>query len=90
VHVGDRASTRIDGVTKAFASAIEHVFSATEFTPRFLFSEGERSNLVLRVRVRVQDPERELHAGVPAFVTLREKPASEPKRAQESAPEPSP
>jgi hypothetical protein len=46
------------------------VFPRTEFTPRYLFSEGERENLVLRVRVRIEDPKRELHGGVPAFVTL--------------------
>jgi hypothetical protein len=39
-----------------------------EFTPRYLFSEKERSNLVVRVRVRVEDPRHLLRAGVPAFV----------------------
>ena len=45
------------------AARIEHVFPNTEFTPRFLFSESERPNLVVRVRVRIDDPRRELHAG---------------------------
>jgi hypothetical protein len=35
-----------------------------------LFSERERPNLVVRVRVRIEDPKRLLHAGVPVFVTI--------------------
>ena len=44
----------------------------TEFTPKFLFSDRERPNLVLRVRIRVHDPERRLRAGLPAFVTIED------------------
>jgi HlyD family secretion protein len=73
VHVGLAVSTRVDGVANALPSKIEHVFPKTEFTPRYLFSEGERPNLVLRVRVRVDDTTHQLHGGVPAFVTLNEK-----------------
>jgi hypothetical protein len=40
----------------------------TEFTPRYLFSESERGNLVIRVRVRLDDSRRLLHAGLPVFV----------------------
>ena len=32
--------------------------------------EGERTNLVVRVRVRIDDARRELHAGIPAFVRI--------------------
>lgn len=70
VHMGQAMSVRVDGVSEALAGKVEHIFPKTEFTPRFLFSEGERPNLVLRVRVRVDDPKHRLHAGVPAFVTL--------------------
>jgi hypothetical protein len=35
-----------------------------------LFSERERPNLVVRVRVRIDDPKELLHAGVPAHVVL--------------------
>jgi HlyD family secretion protein len=71
VAIGKGASVRVDGAPRALGGVVEHVFPRTEFTPRFLFSEGERPNLVVRVRVRVNDPEHLLHAGVPAFVTLR-------------------
>jgi HlyD family secretion protein len=70
IVVGGAASLRVDGESQAFSGRVEHIASRTEFTPRFLFSERERPNLVVRVRVRVDDPKERLHAGVPAFVTI--------------------
>jgi HlyD family secretion protein len=58
----------VDAEQEPFQARVEHVAQHTEFTPRFLFSERERPNLVVRVRVRIDDPDRELHAGVPARV----------------------
>jgi len=52
--------------------------SVREFTPRFLFSEKERPNLVVRVRIALEDPAEKLHAGVPAFAVFA--PAPEAKR----------
>lgn len=68
IRVGTRALVRVDGAKEPARGAVEYVSPKTEFTPRFLFSERERPNLVIRVRVRVEDPSRSLHAGVPAFV----------------------
>ena len=70
VRVGARATLRVDTAPQAFQGAVEHVSRRTEFTPRFIFSRKERANLVIRVRVRVDDPQRALHAGTPAFVTF--------------------
>lgn len=70
VRLGQRAMVRIDGVRDALPATIEYVSNRTEFTPRFLFSESERPNLVLRVRVRIEDAQHRLRAGIPAFVTL--------------------
>lgn len=70
IDVGDRAELRVDSEERRFRGTVEHVSRRTEFTPRFLFSPRERPNLVVRVRVRVDDPEERLHAGVPAFVTI--------------------
>jgi len=67
------AKVRVDAEAREFDGKIEHISPSTEFTPRFLFSERERPNLVVRVRVRIEDPEERLHAGVPAFVTFGEK-----------------
>jgi HlyD family secretion protein len=68
--VGAKATVRTDALGPSLAGAVEHVERRTEFTPRFLFSDRERPNLVVRVRVRVDDPEKKLHAGVPAFVEV--------------------
>ena len=70
LEVGLPARVRVDAETESFDGEIEHIAPTTEFTPRFLFSPKERSNLVVRVRVRINDPEERLHAGVPAFATF--------------------
>lgn len=67
LRVGISAKVRVDAEADPFDGEIEHIAPTTEFTPRFLFSTRERPNLVVRVRVRVADPEERLHAGVPAF-----------------------
>jgi len=68
---GAPAELRVDGVGHTFPVVVETLGTKPEFTPRFLFSERERPNLVIRVRVRALDPKEELHAGVPAFVTFQ-------------------
>jgi HlyD family secretion protein len=71
IHVGQAADVRIDALSKSLPGKVEFISRKTEFTPRYLFSDRERPNLVVRVRVRIDDPKRELFAGVPAFVALR-------------------
>jgi HlyD family secretion protein len=71
LKVGVRAEVRVDGEANPFPGVVETVAQRTEFTPRFLFSDRERPNLVLRLRVRIDDPAERLHAGVPAFVVFR-------------------
>ena len=70
LQVGTKASVRGDAGDKPFAAHVEWIARNTEFTPRFLFSPRERPNLVVRVRVRIDDPGQTLHAGVPAFATI--------------------
>jgi HlyD family secretion protein len=72
VRQGARVEVRVDSVDEALGGAIEAIARRTEFTPRYLFSERERPNLVVRVRVRIEDPRRLLHAGVPARVHFAE------------------
>jgi len=73
IRVGAKAAVRVDSTPQVFRSEVEHVSRRTEFTPRYLFSERERPSLVVRVRLRIEDPEQKLHAGVPAFATFDEK-----------------
>ena len=69
--INGRVAVGEDGEVRApLSGRVEHVFPRTEFTPRFLFSDDERPNLVLRVRVRIEDPRHLLHAGLPVFVQL--------------------
>lgn len=73
LDVGLPARVRVDAERVSFEGEIEHIAPTTEFTPRFLFSPKERANLVVRVRVRISDPEERLHAGVPAFAAFEMK-----------------
>lgn len=70
IRAGVKASVRVDSSSERLPGVIEHVGTHTEFTPRYIFSERERPNLVVRVRVRVDDPQKKTHAGVPAFVAF--------------------
>jgi HlyD family secretion protein len=70
IDVGDRASVRADGIASPLRGKVEHVARRTEFTPRYLFSDRERPHLVMRVKIRIDDPKSELHAGVPVLVTI--------------------
>jgi HlyD family secretion protein len=65
-----QAEVRVDATSAPFHALVESVSPDTEFTPKFLFSDRERPHLVVRVRVRVADPERRLHSGVPAFARV--------------------
>mgnify|MGYP001395827275 CR=1 FL=1 len=67
---GDAASIRTDADDEPLVGTVAYIGRHTEFTPKFLFSDRERPNLVLRVRVEVEDPEQTLRAGVPAFATF--------------------
>jgi HlyD family secretion protein len=70
VRVGAKANVRVDASPTTFTALVEHLSPETEFTPKFLFSQRERPHLVIRVRVRLDDPTRQLHAGVPAFAVF--------------------
>lgn len=70
VALGAPATLRVDGERAGFPGRVEFIGRRMEYTPRFLFSPRERPNLVVRVRVRIDDPAGRLHAGVPATVEL--------------------
>lgn len=70
VSQGASARVRVDALERELPGRVEHVARRTEFTPRYLFSDEERAALVVRVRVRVDDAQQQLRAGVPAFVRL--------------------
>ncbi len=67
IKLGASMTVHVDMTSTPFSGKVEYVSPETEFTPKFLFSEQERPHLVVRVRVRVEDPERRLQSGLPAF-----------------------
>ena len=46
------AQIHVDAFDESFTGHVEWIGRRTEFTPKFLFSERERPNLVVRVRIR--------------------------------------
>ena len=70
VTIGDAASLKVEGLDAEAHGTVELIYPDAEFTPRFVFSPRERPNLMVRVRVRLDDPEGRLHAGLPAYVTF--------------------
>ncbi len=72
IHIGAKALVTTDSTPDPIEGAVETIARRTEFTPRYLFSEQERPNLVVRVRIRIEDSQRLLHAGVPAFARIEE------------------
>ena len=67
---GVAARVTTDSMAEPVAGKIENIGRQTEFTPRYLFSPRERVLLVVRVKVRIEDPKAQLTAGVPAFVAF--------------------
>jgi HlyD family secretion protein len=78
IDVGDRARIRADGIGALLGGHVEHVARRAEFTPRYLFSDRERPNLVMRVKIRIDDPKSVLHAGIPVFVSIDRNSAAAP------------
>lgn len=70
VRPGIPAEVRVNATSTPFQGSVESVAPDTEFTPKFLFSDRERPHLVVRVRVRLANPNRRLHSGVPAFARI--------------------
>jgi multidrug resistance efflux pump len=77
IAVGMRARGRIDAVAHELPGFVERISRRTEFSPRYLFSRIERAKLVVRVRVRFDDPARQLHAGLPVFVRIDRRPVEQ-------------
>jgi HlyD family secretion protein len=75
VSRGAPAQVRVDARAEPLPALVESIARRVEFTPRYLFSERERPNLVVRVRVRIDDRGHQLQAGVPARVRFEPLPA---------------
>jgi HlyD family secretion protein len=67
LRVGAAMAVSVEGDPHEVAGTVERVFPHAEFTPRFVYSPRERPNFMVRVRVRLDDAEGRLHAGLPAY-----------------------
>jgi HlyD family secretion protein len=71
VKVGQRAKIRVDTFPdRSFDGVIDQINSQGEFTPRNVQSRDERNHLVFGVKVRIDNREGKIKAGMAADVTL--------------------
>ena len=68
--LGAAVAVVVEGDAHEVAGTVERVYPQLEFTPRFVYSPRERPNLLVRMRVRLDDREGRLHAGLPAYARL--------------------
>ncbi len=70
VKVGQRAKITVDTFNESFDGVIEQINTQGEFTPRNVQSRDERNHLVFGVKIRVNNREGKIKAGMAADVTL--------------------
>jgi HlyD family secretion protein len=70
VKLGLEAKVKIEGLDKWFDAVVEYVSREPEFTPHYALTERESAHLVYESKIRLNNPDRELPAGIPAKVKL--------------------
>lgn len=66
------AEVRVDAFSdRVFTGRVMYISSVAEFTPKNIQTKDERTKLVFAVKIKVDNPERILKAGIPADVTLQ-------------------
>lgn len=70
VRLGQPAEITADGIQQPLNGKITYISSEAEFTPKFIQTKKERTNLVFRAKVTVENEEGKLHPGLPADVRL--------------------
>ena len=71
IKLGDAVKVRVDSFAgKDFAGAVEHIQRSAEFTPRNVQTVGERVKQVFGVKVRLDNAEGQLRAGMAADVVF--------------------
>jgi HlyD family secretion protein len=74
VHWGQMVEVRTDTYPdKIYRGQISFISSEAEFTPKSVQTEKERVTLVYRVKVDVENPNRELKPGMPADAVIKVK-----------------
>jgi len=55
IAVGDRVEITVDGTKQIFEATISSIAQNAEFTPKNIYSEDERENLLFGVKAKVED-----------------------------------
>jgi HlyD family secretion protein len=73
VHLGQPADLFVDSFPNhPFKARVEQINQQAEFLPRNVQTADERVHQVIGVKLRIDDPENRLRAGMAATVKLRE------------------
>jgi hypothetical protein len=71
IQPGEQVTVRVDSDPgKAFSGVVEQIARAAEFTPRNVQTVGERIKQVFGIKVRLDNREGKLRAGMAADVTF--------------------
>jgi HlyD family secretion protein len=71
IQLGQQVTVRVDSDPgKDFSGVVEQIARAAEFTPRNVQTVGERIKQVFGIKVRLDNPEGKLRAGMAADVTF--------------------
>jgi HlyD family secretion protein len=71
IQVGQPVKVRVDAEPeRAFAGAVEQIAREAEFTPRNVQTVGERIKQVFGIKVRLENPQGKLRAGMAADVSF--------------------
>jgi multidrug resistance efflux pump len=71
IQLGEQVAVRVDSDPgKEFSGKVEQIARAAEFTPRNVQTVGERVKQVFGIKVRLDNPEGKLRAGMAADVTF--------------------
>lgn len=73
VHLGQGADVRVDAFDHPFHATVEQIRQQAEFLPRNVETKDEREHQVVGVKLRVDNPESRLRAGIHADVKFLEK-----------------
>jgi HlyD family secretion protein len=72
ISLGQQVGVRIDGPPpNRFTGRIDYISSVAEFTPKNIQTRQERVKLVYGVKIRIQNPQGILKAGMPADAILQ-------------------
>lgn len=71
LKLGQSAEVKVDAFKdRSYSGEIIYISSKAEFTPRNIQTKDERTKLVFAVRIRIENPDGTLKAGLPADATI--------------------